>query len=295
MKILLTGKDGQVGFDLHNKLLLLGEIIATSRHELDLSHSDTIRKFIDKINPDMIINTAAYTNVERAESEIQLAYQINSEAPKILAEKAAELDIPLIHFSTDYVFDGLKTEPYIETDKTNPQSIYGKSKDQGEKNVSNHRKHIILRTSWVFSSRGHNFLKTILKLMRERSLLNVVTDQKGSPTSSLMLANATCKIVKKLFDCRNFSDFGTYHIASQGYTDWYQYATLIKEEVLNLGIELNNKSCDIRPVLSQEFPTIATRPANSMLNSNKIKEVFNIELPIWQDELKNTLKEINNI
>lgn len=295
MKILLTGKDGQVGFNLRNKLSSLGEVIGTSRRELDLSDSDVIRKFIKKINPDIIINAAAYTNVDRAESEIQLAYQINSEAPKVLAEKAAELSIPLIHFSTDYVFDGFKKEPYIEIDKTNPQSTYGKTKDQGEKDVSKYEKHIILRTSWVFSVEGHNFLKTILKHVQERSFLNVVTDQKGSPTSSLMLANVTCKIVQKIFNSTNFTDFGTFHVTSEGYTDWYQYAKLIYEEAINLGLKSKNNHCDIRAVLSQEYPSIATRPANSMLNTNKIKEAFQIELPFWQDEVKNTLKQIVNI
>ncbi len=295
MKILLTGKNGQVGFDLHNKLLPIGEIIATSRFELDLSNSKTIRKFIDQTSPDIIINAAAYTNVDEAESEIELAYKINSAAPEILAEKAAELNIPLIHFSTDYVFDGLKKEPYIEIDKTNPQSIYGKTKDQGEKGVRKHEKHIILRTSWVFSRRGHNFLKAILKLLQERSSLNVVSDQKGSPTSSLMLANIACEIIQKIFDDRSFKDFGTYHIASEGYTDWYQYAKLINQEAIYLGLKSKNNLCDIHPISSHEYPSIATRPANSMLNTSKIKEVFKIELPIWQDEVKNTLKELINI
>ena len=295
MRILLTGKDGQIGFDLHKKLLSLGEVIATSRKELDLSNSYAIMKFIDQNKPDIIINCAAYTSVDQAESEIELAYQVNAEAPKVFAEKAAELNIPLIHFSTDYVFDGLKKEPYIETDKTNPQSIYGKTKDQGEKDVSKYEKHIILRASWVFSVEGQNFLKTILKHVRERSFLNVVTDQKGSPTSSLMLANVTCKIVQKIINSTNFTDFGIFHVASEGYTDWYQYAKLINEEAINFGLKSKKNHCDIRAVLSQEYPSIATRPANSMLNTNKIKEAFQIELPFWQDEVKNTLKQIVNI
>ena len=294
MKILLTGKDGQIGYDLHNTLLPFGEVIATSRNDLDLTNSNVIRQFIEQIKPDMIINPAAYTNVDRAESEIQLAYQVNAEAPKVLAEMAAELNIPLIHFSTDYVFDGLKKEPYIETDKTNPLSVYAKTKCAGEKAISKYEKHIILRTSWVFSSRGHNFLKTVLRLIQERESLSIVSDQKGSPTSSLMLANITCKIVKKIFDDNSFKDFGIYHVASEGYTDWHKYANFINEEAIRLGLKSKIKSFDIHAVSSREYPSIAIRPNNSMLNTDKIKVIFNQKLPFWQDEVKKTLKEIAN-
>ena len=196
MKILLTGKDGQVGFALHKKLISLGNVIATGRHDLDLGNPEAIRAFIDKIKPDMIINPAAYTQVDKAESEMSLAHQINVTAPQVLAEKASQLNIPIIHFSTDYVFDGLKNEPYIETDQANPQSVYGKTKWKGEEKVRNHKKHIILRTSWVFSSHGQNFLKTILKLVQEKTSLNLVINQQGTPTSSDVLANVTCNIVK---------------------------------------------------------------------------------------------------
>ena len=166
MKILLTGRDGQVGFALHKKLASLGEVIATSRDTLDLSDPEAIRIFIDKTQPDIIINPAAYTQVDKAESEKSLAHQINAVAPQVLAEKASELNIPIIHFSTDYVFDGLKHEPYLETDEVNPQSVYGQTKWQGEEGVRQYKKHIILRTSWIFSSHGQNFLKTIMKLIQ---------------------------------------------------------------------------------------------------------------------------------
>jgi dTDP-4-dehydrorhamnose reductase len=278
MRILLTGKDGQIGFDLHKKLLSLGEVIATSRKELDLCNSDAIMKFIDQKKPDIIINCAAYTFVDQAESEIQLAYQINAEAPKVLAQKAAELNIPLIHFSTDYVFDGLKKKPYIEIDTTNPQSVYGKTKLQGEKLVSNHEKHIILRTSWVYSSRGHNFLKTILRLIQEKKSLRVVSDQKGAPSSSLMLASITFEIVKLIINDKNFKNFGTYHVAAEGETDWYEYARLINEEAIRLGLKSNIQSSNIQSVSSAEYPSIAIRPLNSRLNTSKIKEVFKIKL-----------------
>ena len=157
MKILLTGKEGQVGFALHKKLMSLGEVVATGRHELDLSNPEAIKAFINKIQPDIIINPAAYTQVDKAESEKLLAHQINAVAPQVLAEKASELNIPIIHFSTDYVFDGLKHEPYLETDEVNPQSVYGQTKWQGEEAVRQYKKHIIFRTSWVFSSHGQHF------------------------------------------------------------------------------------------------------------------------------------------
>lgn len=232
--------------------------------------------------------------MDQAESEIELAYQVNAEAPKVFAEKAAELNIPLIHFSTDYVFDGLKKEPYIETDKTNPLSVYAKTKCAGEKAISKYEKHIILRTSWVFSSRGNNFLKTVLKLIQERESLSIVNDQKGSPTSSLTLANITCKIVKKIFDDNNFKDFGVYHVASEGYTDWHQYANFINEEAIRLGLKSKIKSFDIHAVSSREYPSIAIRPNNSMLNTHKIKIIFNQKLPFWQDEVKKTIKDLAN-
>ncbi len=292
MKILLTGKDGQVGFALRRKLMSLGEVIATGRYELDLANSDAIKAFIDKTKPDIIINPAAYTQVDKAESEKLLAYQINAVAPKVLAEKALELNIPIIHFSTDYVFDGLKDEPYLETDEVNPQSVYGQTKWEGEEAIRNHKKHIILRTSWVFSSQGQNFLKTILKLIQEKNFLNVVSDQIGSPTSSGILADATFNIVKTIFDNPNFKDFGTYHLTSMGDTDWFHYACLIANEAVHLGIKTTITSKDIKPISSELYPALAKRPMNSRLDTGKIKNTFMLELPHWEVEVKRILKEI---
>ena len=292
MKILLTGKDGQAGFALHKKLLSLGEVIATGRHELDLANPDVIKAFIDKTKPDMIINPAAYTQVDKAESEKLLAHQINAVAPQVLAEKASELNIPLIHFSTDYVFDGLKKEPYVETDQANPQSVYGQSKWEGEEAVRQHEKHIILRTSWVFSSHGQNFLKTILKFAQEKSSLNVVSDQKGTPTSSEVLANVTFKIVKTILDDPNFKDFGTYHVTSMGETDWFYYACFIIDESIRLGFKTTMTSKDIKPISSDLYPNLAKRPFNSRLYTEKITKTFMLELPDWEEEVKEVLKEI---
>ena len=290
MKILLTGKDGQVGFALHKKLASLGEVIATNREMLDLSDPQAIRIFIDQKKPDIIINTAAYTKVDQAQNEPELAFQINAVAPQVFADKASELDIPIIHFSTDYVFDGLKHEPYIETDKVNPQSVYGQTKWQGEEAVRNHKKHIVLRTSWIFSSHGQNFLKTILKLIQEKTSLNIVNDQIGTPSSSEVSADVTCQIVKAIFDNANFKDFGTYHMTLEDETNWYRYACFITDEAKRFGLETLMTSKDIKPILSDAYPTLAKRPMNSRLDTTKIKKTFMLELPHWQEEVKRILK-----
>ena len=292
MKILLTGKNGQVGFELAKKLSSLGELIATDRKDLDLSNLDAIKKFIDQAKPDIIINSAAYTAVDKAESEPNLAHQINAEAPKVLADKASELNIPLIHFSTDYVFDGLKKEAYIETDPTHPQSIYGKTKCEGEEKVRAHPKHIILRTSWVFGSHGNNFLKTILRLMQEKESLNVVGDQWGNPSSTMMLADITYKMVDRIFKNKNFSNYGTYHVTNEGETTWHQYASLIANEAIKLNLKIKCKSNQIRSISTSEYPTSAIRPLNSTLNTDKLKKTFMLELPHWELEVKKVLREI---
>ncbi len=290
MKILLTGKDGQIGFALHKKLLSLGVVIATDRHQLDLKNSDAIRTFIEKIKPDIIINAAAYTEVDKAESEKSLAHQINAIAPKVLTEKASELNIPIIHFSTDYVFDGLKNDPYLETDQTNPQSIYGQTKWEGEEAVRLYKKHIILRASWVFSYHGQNFLKTILKLIQEKSFLNIVSDQQGTPTSADTIADVTYQIIKTILKKPNFEDFGTYHIALEGETNWYQYACFINDEAVRLGLKTTMISHDIKSISSDEHIAAAKRPMNSRLNTTKIKKTFILELPDWKVEAAALLK-----
>jgi dTDP-4-dehydrorhamnose reductase len=291
MKILLTGKDGQLGFALHKRLISLGaRIIATNRNELNLEKSEVIKAFIEKIKPDIIINAAAYTDVNKAESEIELAFKVNTEAPKVLAEKASQLNIPIIHFSTDYVFDGLKNEPYEETDQTNSQSVYGKTKWEGEEAVRNHKKHIILRTGWVFSCRGQNFLKTILKLIQEKSSLNIVSDQKGTPTSADVIADVTYKIVKSILTKANFKDFGTYHLSLEGETNWYQYACFLTDEAIRLGLKTTMTSQDIKSISSDAYAEVAKRPLNSRLDTTKIKKTFMLELPDWKMEAAFMLK-----
>jgi dTDP-4-dehydrorhamnose reductase len=292
MKILLTGKDGQVSFALHKKLASLGEVIATNRDMLDLRDTQAIRIFIDQTQPDIIINPAAYTQVDKAESEKLLAHQVNAVALQVLADKASELDIPIIHFSTDYVFDGLKHEPYLETDAVNPQSVYGQTKWEGEEAVRQHKKHIIFRTSWVFGSHGQNFLKTILKLIQEKTSLNVVSDQIGTPTSSEALADVTYHIVKKIFNDPSFKDFGTYHVALEGETNWHQYACFITDEAKRLGFQTLMASKDIKPISSDAYPNLAKRPTNSRLDTTKIKKTFMLELPHWEEEVKRILKAL---
>jgi len=292
MKILLTGKNGQVGFELNKKLSILGEVIATDRNDLDLADPDKIRVYVDQVKPDIIINPAAFTAVDKAESEPELAYQINVIAPQVLAEKAAELNIPLVHFSTDYIFDGLKKEPYAEDDQINPQSVYGKTKCEGEEKVRAHSKHIILRTSWVFGSHGNNFLKTILRLIYHKESLNIIADQWGSPASSSMLADVTCKIIDTALNNKNFNNYGTYHVTNAGETNWYQYADLIANEAIKLNLKIKCKPDHIHPVLTSEYPTAALRPLNSRLNTDKLKKTFMLELPHWESEVKKVLKEL---
>ena len=290
MKILLTGKNGQVGFELLKKLNALGEVIATDRQELDLANPQAIRDFIDQTKPNIIINAAAYTAVDKAESDSDLCYQINVIATEVLTEKAIELNIPLVYFSTDYVFDGLKKGSYTETDQTNPQSVYGKTKYEGEERVRKHPKHIILRASWVFGSHGSNFLKTILRLITEKESLSIVADQWGSPASASMLADVTFKIVDEIFKNKNFNDYGTYHVTNEGETNWHQYASLIATEAMQLGLKIKCEANHIRPILTSEYPTAAKRPLNSRLNTEKLKKTFMLELPHWELEVKKVLR-----
>jgi dTDP-4-dehydrorhamnose reductase len=251
-----------------------------------------IRSFIDKIQPDIIINPAAYTQVDQAETESQLAFQINAIAPQVLAEKASELNIPIVHFSTDYVFDGLKHGPYSEVDQANPQSVYGKTKWEGEERIRKYKKHIILRASWVFSSHGQNFLKTILRLIQEKTSLNVVNDQIGTPTSSEALADVTYKIVKAILNDPNFRDFGTYHMTLEDETNWYFYACFITDQALSLGLKTLMTSKDIKPISSDEYHNLAKRPMSSRLDNTKIKKTFMLKLPYWEEEVRRILKEL---
>jgi dTDP-4-dehydrorhamnose reductase len=237
----------------------------------------------------MIIHPAAYTSVDQAELEPDLAYQINAVAPQILAKKAAQLDIPLIHFSTNCVFDGLKKEAYKESDSTHPLSVYGETKAHGEVAVKQHSKHIILRTSWVFGAHHHNFLKTVFRLISERDQLSMVSDQWGRPTSTSTLSEVVFKIVDTLFKDATFKNYGTYHVANEGETNWYDYALFILREAKAFGFPIKVEPHSIKSILTSDYPTPASRPLNSRLNTVKLKKTFMLELPHWQAEVKKVL------
>lgn len=291
MKILLTGKDGQVGFELNKSLISFGEIIAPRKRELDLLRPDDIEKFLDQVRPDIIINPAAYTAVDNAELEPETAYKINVIAPQILAKKAAQFDIPLIHFSTDYVFDGQKKNAYLETDLANPQSIYGKTKLEGELKVRKHFKHIILRTSWVFGVHGNNFLKTIIRLSQEKKELQVIDDQWGSPTSAKTLSYAIQKFLLNIPSMEP-DIYGIYNITCSGETNWYLYTKKIIS-LLNLyGIKLTLDLKDIKPIKSFEYNQKVIRPLNCRLNTDKFKNIFMLELPNWEQEVEDCIREL---
>jgi dTDP-4-dehydrorhamnose reductase len=272
LRILLTGRTGQVGAELEQTLPTLGEVIATDRSALDLASADQIRRAVREAKPDVIVNAAAYTAVDKAESEPELAMRINGEAPGILAEEAKQLDALLLHFSTDYVFDGTKATPYVERDLPNPLNTYGRSKLAGEGAVvASGCRHLILRTGWVYSMRGQNFLMTILRLARERPALRVVSDQVGSPTAARDLAAGCSQLLRRPLEP------GIFHMTAAGTTSWHGFAEAI---VRNAQLRT-----PVTPIGSHEYATVARRPRNSVLNCAKLKAAYGIELPLWSRTL----------
>ena len=295
MKILVTGRDGQVGHELMRSLAPLGEVVGVDLEDCDLSKPAAIERVLAHVKPDLILNPAAYTAVDKAESEPNLAHAVNAAAPEALAKYAAAKNIPIIHYSTDYVFDGTKDSLYLETDKANPRSVYGKTKWLGEAAVRNNApKHVILRTSWVFGSHGVNFLKTMLKLAQERDKLSVVADQVGSPTSAAMLADATAVIAKQLFAPGATRKYGTYHLVADGETSWHGYAQWVVTKANELGLRTKIAPDAIRPITTQEYPMPAPRPANSRLDTSKVVSVFGLNLPSWRDEVVEVLNTLVN-
>lgn len=283
-KILLTGKNGQVGFELQRSLAVLGEVIAVSRDECDLSDSEAIRELVQRIRPDIIVNPAAHTAVDRAESEIELATLLNATAAQVFAEEAAKLGALLVHYSTDYVFDGCKSGCYVESDATNPQSVYGKTKLAGELAIAAaNPRHLIFRTSWVFGAHGGNFLKTMLRLMQQRDALSVVADQIGAPTSASLIADVTTQVITQYLrspDQAQF-DFGTFHLVAAGETSWHGYASLVNNIAMLQGYTLRIESKDIKAIPATDYPLPAPRPANSRLNTQKLQDTFGLVLPDW--------------
>lgn len=293
MKILVTGKNGQVGHELMITLAPLGKVIGVDVKECDLSQSAAIEALLDKVSPDIIVNPAAYTAVDKAESESTIAHAVNAQAPKILARYAARHNILLVHFSTDYIFDGTKEGAYQEDDEANPKSVYGKTKWLGEEAVRKMAaKHIIIRTSWVFGSHGVNFLKTMLKLAQERDKLSIVADQFGAPTSAKLLAEVTAQIIKELQEPGFYRKFGTYHVVAKGETSWHGYAKLVIEKANALGVATKISPDQIKPITTKEYPVPAPRPANSRLDTTKVLSTFSIRLPKWQDEVGSVVKEL---
>jgi len=289
--ILVTGANGQVGFELQRSLSTLGDVVALARVEMDLASETSILAALREHQPRVIVNPAAYTAVDRAESDTGLAMAVNADAPGIMARWAADNGAFLIHYSTDYVFDGTKAAPYVEGDAVNPQSVYGESKWQGEEAVRmSGARHAILRTSWVHGYHGSNFLKTILRLARERSALNVVADQIGAPTSAALIADVTRMVIERATAAEIPGDLsGTYHLTAQGSTSWHGYAAHVVREALAAGIELALSLDTLNPISTAEYPTPAKRPANSRLDCRKLMDRFDFRLPGWQEGVDDVL------
>jgi dTDP-4-dehydrorhamnose reductase len=283
--ILITGVNGQLGFELARTLQGLGHVVAADREMLDLSNLDQIRSVVQTIRPAMIVNPAAYTAVDKAESELDLAMRINGEAPGVLAEEAKKLGVPLIHYSTDYVFNGEKDRPYVETDETDPQNVYGQSKLAGEEAImASGVDHLIFRTSWVYGMRGKNFLLTMLRLGADRPELKVVADQFGAPTWSNTIATLTAHVLAQAHAAADPGQWwsersGAYHLTSSGATSWHGFASAIFE------LAKLDKQPMVLPIPAAEYPTPARRPTNSRMSGEKLKTVFGLSAPDWKDAL----------
>ena len=280
MKVLLTGRNGQVGYELERALAPLGEVIALDRARLDLSDPTAIQHVVRDARPEVIVNAAAYTAVDRAESEPALAGAVNAVAPGVFAEEARRCGALLVHYSTDYVFDGEKKTPYVEDDPARPLSVYGKTKLEGERAIqASGCRSLILRTSWVYGPRGHNFLKTVLRLARERSELRMVDDQIGAPTSSAAIALATVEML----GCAGPE--GLFHMTASGETSWRGFAEAI--------VASNHLQVRVVGITSQDYPTPARRPRNSLLDNGKLKSAYGLALGSWQHQLDEVVAQVH--
>ncbi len=294
-KILLLGCNGQVGWELQRSLAPLGILLACDRQQADLSDLPGLEQLLRHEQPDIIVNAGAYTAVDKAESDIASARRINAEAPAVLAKVARELDSWLIHYSTDYVFDGSGSQPIQEDAPTGPLGIYGQTKLEGELAIrASGCKHLIFRTSWVYATRGTNFAKTMLRLAKEREELRVIADQHGAPTSAELIADITALILQRLaFDAElKTRASGTYHLVASGETSWHRYAQLVVEEAGRLGAHLRTHSDRIIPIRTDEYPLPAKRPANSRLDNGKLQNTFNLTLPNWQHHVQRMIQEV---
>ena len=297
MKILLLGKNGQVGWELQRSLAPLGEVLALDRHSTawcgDLSQPERLAQTVRSWRPDVIVNAAAHTAVDKAESEPDLARCLNATAPAALALAAAEVGAWLLHYSTDYVFNGQGNTPWQETDATGPLSVYGQTKLEGEQAVvASGCKYLIFRTSWVYGARGGNFARTMLRLAGERERLTVIDDQHGAPTGADLIADVTAHAIRQLMQPQSVSLAGIYHLVASGETTWHGYASHVIAQARHIQPQLALKVTDMAPVPTSAFPTPAQRPLNSRLNTHKLQQAFGLVLPPWQQGVDRMLAEI---
>jgi dTDP-4-dehydrorhamnose reductase len=295
MKILLLGKNGQVGWELQRSLAPLGEVIALDRHSKDfcgdLSDLQGLAATVQAVRPELIVNAAAHTAVDKAESEPELARTLNVLAPGVLAHEAHKLGAWLVHYSTDYVFDGSGSHPWLETDTPAPLSVYGQTKLEGEQLIAEHcKRHLIFRTSWVYAARGGNFAKTMLRLAQERERLTVIDDQWGAPTGAELLADVTAHAIRQAM--AQPQDAGLYHLAASGETTWHGYAKHVIAQAVREQEAIKIIANELAPVPTSAFPTPARRPHNSRLNTGKLHATFGLTLPAWQQGVDRMLAEI---
>ena len=289
-KILLLGKDGQVGWELQRALAPLGLLTALNRRECDLAEAAQVQAVLEQYEPEVIVNAAAYTAVDQAESDQALAHRINVDAVAELARYAREMGSLLVHYSTDYVFDGTKPEAYVEDDITNPLSVYGQTKLDGENRIRDALcRHLIFRTSWVYAARGGNFARTMLRLASERTALSVIDDQIGAPTSAELIADVTAHALRDVLSGR--APGGTYHLAAAGEASWYDYAKFVIERVRDQGQTLALAVDGLRPIPASDYPLPAKRPQNSRLNTHLLERSFALKLPQWEDGVARVLDE----
>lgn len=292
---LVTGANGQVGFELRRSLAPLGRVIAVDRNACNLSNSDDIRRVVRECRPDVIVNPAAYTAVDKAETDANTAYAVNATAPGVLAEEAARLGSLLVHYSTDYVFDGGGERPYVETDPVNPQSVYGKSKLAGEHAIADvGASALVLRTCWVAGAHGGNFTKTMLRLGAERDQLRVIADQFGAPTTAALIADATAHVIARnwLAGDRTAFPAGLYHLAAAGETTWHGYATEVLAYAAAHGAAVKVNPAAIEAIPATAYPLPAPRPANSRLDTSKFRTTFGIHLPEWREGIHYLLDQL---
>ncbi len=300
MKLLLLGKNGQLGWELQRSLAPLGEVIALDRQSVnvdgnglcgDIGNLQTLAQTIRSVRPDVIVNAAAHTAVDKAESEPDLALRLNAEAPEVMALEAKSLGALLVHYSTDYVFDGSGSAERKESDATGPLSVYGRTKLEGEQRIAaTHCRHLIFRTSWVYAARGGNFAKTMLRLAQEREALSVINDQWGAPTGADLIADVTAHAVRHV--SAHEGDGGLYHLVAAGETNWHAYASHVIERAQSLRPDLDWKVQSIAAVPTTAFPTPAARPFNSRLDTQKLQAAMQLHLPAWQQGVERMLREI---